>query len=294
MRRRQIVDYLVLAVIWGLSFVLVLKVVHAFGWVGAVTFRALVASGVLVLIAVTTRRPLVFGHWRPLVLVGATTVAGQLIGLSIATPLIGTAMAAIFVGTIPLFSMVIGHVWGIERITRWGRLGLGLGFLGVVLLVGFPAVPVTGGFVLGCACSVFASISAAFGSNYARRHLQAVGSWEQTIGAFLVGGVLMLPMLAVVPVPGRPAPVDYAYLVLLAVMCSAVAYVLYFRLVAEAGATVAISVEFLVTVIAVFVGAALLGERLSPVQLAGGAVIIGGCALVLGLIPGRDRVLSRS
>jgi drug/metabolite transporter (DMT)-like permease len=72
---------------------------------------------------------------------------------------------------------------------------------------------------------------------------------------------------------------------LLAVMCSAVAYVLYFRLVAEAGATIAISVEFLVTVIAVFVGAALLGERLSPLQLAGGAVIIGGCALVLGLIP---------
>ena len=83
MHRRQIIDYLVMAVIWGLSFVLVLKVVHAFGWVGAVTFRALVASGVLVLIAVTTRRPLVFGHWRPLVLVGATTVAGQLIGLSI-------------------------------------------------------------------------------------------------------------------------------------------------------------------------------------------------------------------
>jgi drug/metabolite transporter (DMT)-like permease len=60
--------------------------------------------------------------------------------------------------------------------------------------------------------------------------------------------------------------------------------VLYFRLVAEVGPTVAISVEFLVTVVAVVTGAAFLGERLSLVQLVGGAVIIAGCALVLGLV----------
>src|SRR5688572_4947614 len=98
MRPRQVVDYVGLAVIWGLSFLLVLKVVHAFGWVGAVTLRALVACAILVLLAVVTRRRLVFGRWWPLALVGATTVAGQLVGLSVATPLIGTAMAAIFVG----------------------------------------------------------------------------------------------------------------------------------------------------------------------------------------------------
>jgi drug/metabolite transporter (DMT)-like permease len=71
-------------------------------------------------------------------------------------------------------------------------------------------------------------------------------------------------------------------------MCSALAYVLYFRLVAEVGATIAISVEFLVTVIAVTVGAVLLNEHLSVVQLVGGAVILVGCALVLGLIPARQ------
>jgi len=141
---------------------------------------------------------------------------------------------------------------------------------------------------------VVKSIQARKGSRAAYARMEQGGSWEQTIAAFVVGGLMTLPLLFVVPVPTKPAPIDFAYLVLLAGMCSALAYVLYFRLVAEAGATVAISVEFLVTVIAVFVGAALLGERLSPVQLAGGAVIIGGCALVLGLIPGRDRVLSRS
>jgi drug/metabolite transporter (DMT)-like permease len=165
--------------------------------------------------------------------------------------------------------------------------------VGIVLLVGFPAVPVTGAFVLGCVCSVLSAVCAAFGSNYARRHLQAVGSWEQTIAAFVVGGLLTLPLLIVVPVPNRPGPIDYAYLVLLAGICSALAYVLYFRLVAEVGATIAISVEFLVTVIAVIVGAVLLNEHLSIVQLLGGAIILVGCALVLGLIPGRQPVAAR-
>jgi drug/metabolite transporter (DMT)-like permease len=285
--RRQLFDYVSMALIWGVSFVLVLRVVEAFGWVGAVAFRALTASAILVAIAVVTRRRLAFGGLLPLAVVGATTVAGQLIGLSFATPRIGTAMAAIFVGTIPLFSMVIGRVWGIERISRSGLLGLLLGFGGIVLLVGFPAVPVTGAFVVGCVTSACGSISAAFGSNYAHRHLRAVGSWEQTIGAFFFGGLMTLPLLLVVPVPTQPRPVDFLYLVLLAAMCSALAYVLYFRLVAEVGATLAISVEFLVTVIAVVIGAVLLQERLSVGQLIGGAVIIAGCSLVLGLVPPR-------
>lgn len=98
---------------------------------------------------------------------------------------------------------------------------------------------------------------------------------------------MALPLLVLVPVPATPAAPDYGALVLLAAACSALAYVLYFRLVAEVGATIAISVEFLVTVIAVLVGAVVLGERLSVAQLAGGAVIIAGCALVLGLVPWR-------
>ena len=73
-------------------------------------------------------------------------------------------------------------------------------------------------------------------------------------------------------------------LAMLAAACSARAYVLYFRLVAEVGATIAISVEFVVTVIAVVVGTVLLGEHLSIVQVLGGAVIIVGCAMVLDLI----------
>jgi drug/metabolite transporter (DMT)-like permease len=85
-----------------------------------------------------------------------------------------------------------------------------------------------------------------------------------------------------------PRPVDYGYLLLLGGVMSALAYVLYFRLVADLGATKALSVEFVVTAIAVIIGSVLLHERLSVAQLAGAAVIVSGCSLVLGLVPRRS------
>lgn len=285
MSPRDLAAYAYLSLAWGLSFLLLLHVVDAFGWIGAVTFRCFIAGALLYAIALLMRRKLDFSAgWTHFAMVGATTVAGQLVGLSYATPLIGTAMAAIFVASIPLFSMVIAQFWGLERITPARVLGLILGTIGIVMLVGFPAVPVTAAFLIGCAAMIGSTFSAAFGSNYASRHLTHTGPWEVTIGSFIAGGILTLPLLWFVPVPGVPAPVDYLYLLGLAALMSALTYVLYFGLVKSIGATAAISVEFAVTVVAVLVGALVLDEPLTLLQLLGGGVIIIGCALVLGLI----------
>ncbi|MBE1706344.1 MULTISPECIES: DMT family transporter [Mesorhizobium] len=290
MKPRDIAAYAFLAVTWGLSFLVLLKVVHAFGWVGAVTLRSLIAGITLFLLAAATRRRLDFSAgWRHFATVGATTVAAQLIGLSYATPRIGTAMAAILVAAIPLFSMILGQLWGLERITVRGLAGLLLGAAGIVVLVGFPSVPITPSFVFGCAASLFSSFSAAFGSNYANRHLRSAGSFELTGAAFLFGGLMTLPLLLVVPVPAMPRPVDFLYLVLLACVMSALTYVVYFRLVASIGATRTISVEFAVTTIAVLVGTVMLGESLAIIQGFGAVAIIGGCILVLDPFPRRAK-----
>ncbi|WP_029004266.1 DMT family transporter [Azorhizobium doebereinerae] len=295
MKPRDAAAYVFLAVAWGFSFLVLLRVVEAFGWVGAVTLRAFVACAALALLAVLTRRRLNFNHgWRPLAVVGATTVAGQLVCLSVATPLIGTAMTAICIAAIPLFSMAIGQAWGLERITARGLVGLLLGVAGIVLLVGFPAEPVTVTFILGCAAALAGAFCSAFGSNYASRHLRGTGALEVTIGAFLAGGLLTLPLLLWVPVPAPPRLADLGLLLVLGGVMSGLCYMAYFRLVSAIGATRAVSVEFAVTVIATLVGAGLLGERLSAVQLLGAAIIVCGCALVLGLLPGRRRGRARA
>lgn len=282
---KNLASYAFLAVAWGLSFLVLLRVLNTFGLVGAISYRSLIAAVTLLLLAAVTRRRLQFGgRWLPFVGVGATTVAGQLIGLSYATPMIGTAMTAILVASIPLLSMVIGRIAGIERISSNGVIGLGLGITGIVMLVGFPSQPVDTVFLLGCAAALFGCVCAAVGSLYASRTLKGTGSWEVTIGAFLSGGVMTLPLALISPVPTEIVAADIAYLLVLGCMMSAMTYVLYFRLVSTIGPTSAISVEFAVTVVAVLVGALHLGERLSLMQVAGAAVIIAGCALVLGLV----------
>lgn len=233
-----------MALIWGVSFLLLIHVVDAFGPFGAVTFRCFIASGALFLTSRILRKHLDFkGSWRHIAVIGATTVAGQLLGMSFGTPRIGTAMGAVIVATIPLFSMVIGQLWGIEHMTSNGKVGLAMGAIGIAMLVGFPAVPVDATFVFGVLASPSAALSAAVGSNYAARHLSGVGSYEQTAGAFLIGGAITLPFLVVSPVPRVPTVQDLGLLILLAVGRSSLTYVLYFRLVREVGAIIAISVE---------------------------------------------------
>ena len=286
MKRRDIAAYAVLALVWGLSFVVVVRVVAAFGWAGAVTFRALTAGLALLVLSLLLRRRLDFScGWKPLAISGFLTVSGQLTGIAFAAPRIGTAMTAIIVSAIPLFSMVVGRIAGFERLSPRAVVGLVTGFGGIVLLVGFPTSPITPSFVLGCAVSILGSLSAACGSLYASRRLSKVDPWVVTIGSFLWGGLITLPLLIPVPVPTVPAAMDYVWLLMLGLVTSALMYVIFFGLLASIGPTRAISVEFAVTVVAVLAGTTLLGETLSPMQMAGACVIIAGCALVLGLWP---------
>ncbi len=295
MKPRDIADYVFLALVWGVSFLVLLKVVAAFGWIGGVAFRCFVAGMTLLVVALVTRRRLDFSSgWWHFAVVGATTVAGQLIGLSYSTPRIGTAMAAILVAAIPLFSMIIGQIWGLESLSMIGLTGLLLGIGGILLLVGFPAVVITGDFIMGCLASVLAAFCAAFGSNYASRYLRTVGSLEITMASFLWGGAMTLPLLIWVPVPRATVLEDIGYLLIAGAIMSALTYVIYFRLVASIGATRTITVEFAVTVVAVFVGTVFLGEPLTMIQLLGAVAIVAGCLLVLGLFPGLTRVRSRS
>lgn len=290
MKQRDLAVYAILAIVWGFSFMLVVRVVPAFGWAGSVSFRALTAGGALLVIALLMRRKLDFScGWGPLFLSGFLTVAMQLGGIAYAAPRIGTAMTAIIVAAIPLFSMVVGRLAGLEHLTQRSMAGLFLGFAGIVMLVGFPHHAITAEFLFACAISIIGSLSAACGSLYVSTRLRRVDPWVVTIGSFLAGGLITLPLLAVVPVPVVPDAADYLWLLVLGLVTSALMYVLFFGLLASIGPTKAISVEFAVTVVAVIAGTLLLGERLSPVQIAGAVVIVTGCLLVLGLWPGAFR-----
>lgn len=278
--------FAILALIWGFSFLLLLRVVQAFDWAAAISVRAFIASGSLYLLAKVIRRRLDFSIGiKHFAVLGVATVAIQLIGLSLAVPRIGTALSAILVGAIPLFSSVIGRLMKIERIDKVGQIGLVLGFIGIVFLVGFPSAELSDQFFLGFGVCLIGCISAAFGSNYSKLKMSSAGNWEQVIGAFFFGGLFTAPILFFVPIKSGLAVVDWLNMVSLAVFCSAFCYVIYFSLVAKIGATRSISVEFLVTVVAVLVGAFYLNEAITLIQLFGASFVIIGSVLILDLLP---------
>jgi len=289
-KQRHLLTYAVLAIVWGLSFMVLVHVVKAFGWAGTVSLRALTAGGALWIVAQLMRRKLDFScGWGPLAIAGFTTVVMQLAGIAYAAPKIGTAMTAIIVSAIPLFTMVVGRIAGLERLNGRSIVGLVMGFIGIVLLVGFPDAPLTPSFLFACAVSILGSFSAACGSLYVSTRLRTTDPWVVTIGSFLWGGVMTLPLILFVPLPTVPGVSDFLWLLVLGLVTSALMYVLFYGLLAAIGPTRAISVEFVVTVVAVAAGTLLLGERLSSLQVVGAVVIVSGCSLVLGIWPGAGR-----
>jgi drug/metabolite transporter (DMT)-like permease len=275
----------ILALLWGVSFLLLLRVVQAFDWAAAISVRAFIASGSLFLLSLLLRRKLDFSVGaKHFAVLGTTSVSFQLIGLSIAVPRIGTALTAILVGAIPLFSSVIGRLMKIEEIDKVGFIGLALGFVGIIFLVGFPSAKLGSDFFLGFFICLAGCISAAFGSNYSKLKLSNAGNWEQVIGAFFFGGLFTLPLLLFVPIKSGLDPSDWVNMVALAVICSAFCYVIYFSLVLKIGATRSISVEFLVTVVAVLIGAFYLNEAISLIQLFGALLVVLGSILILDLL----------
>jgi drug/metabolite transporter (DMT)-like permease len=153
-----------------------------------------------------------------------------------------------------------------------------------VILIGFTPQKIDLQFMLGFMGSVIGSAGFALGGSWAKAHLPHMGYYEQTIGTFLFGGLCTLPLIAVVPFAQFPPSAKaIGALVTVAATASSFAYILYFTLVDEIGATKALTTEFLVPVVAVILGMLFLHEHVTVVQMLGAGVILAGCLLVLEL-----------
>lgn len=286
MTPRQLNMYAWVAIMWGSSFALLVPVVNSLGWAGGVSFRGFIASGIVLLVALATHRQLHFaGNWRHFAVLGATSVGMNLGGMNYALSHLGTQLTAILVTTIPLYSLVIESIWTRKKPTLQKTVGLIIGFSGVVILIGLSPQAVNREFWFGVFGSFVASFGFALGGNYSRAKAGHIGSWEQTIGTFLFGGILTLPLLLVAPIIRTPTVGDILCLFAVAATASSLAYILYFKLVAEVGATTALTTEYLVPVVAVILGYFLFSETLSATQILGSLVIMLGCALVMGFNP---------
>jgi len=195
---------------------------------------------------------------------------------------IASGLAGVLVATMPLWAAGMTR-WMLreERPTRRQLAGLGLGFLGILVLL-FPDLRrAAHAHLLGEAAVMIAAISYAGATVYARRALRGVPPIEAAIGQLLAGGLIVLPLSLIQDRPWTlsPAPDSLAALLALAVLGTAVAYVLYYRLLERIGVVGVSLVTYLNPIFAVIWGALVLGEPLSGWVLGGMALILAGVFL---------------
>lgn len=282
---RQLQMYAAAAIMWGSSFYWLTITTPELGWGASVAFRSFLAAGLLLAFAYATKRTLDFqNQWKNMAVLGIFNVVMNVGGMNYAIIHQGTALTGILCSTIPFFSLLIEWVWHGIKPSASMFLGLIFGFVGVVIIIGFNAHPVDRELLLGVMGSMIAAVGFAFGGSYAKAKLPTLGSYEQTIGTFIFGGLWSLLFLLFVPIAvWPPSAKAVGALVVVALTASALAYIFYYKLIEEIGVTKALTTEFWIPVVAVLIGWLALDEVITFMQLVGAAMILVGCFIVMGL-----------
>ena len=282
-------DFLLLSALWGASFL--------FMRMAALEFGPLPTAAGRVSIAALCLLPLVWWnglgaqlrqHYKPVLFVGLLNSGIPFALFSFAVLSISTGLSSILNATVPLFGAIVAWLWLNDRPGASRAVGLALGFVGVALLAWNKAsfVPkagasATGWAVLAC---LAACVCYALAASFTKRHLTGVPSLVLAAGSQL-GATLGLALPALWLWPARmPSLNAWLSLAAAGVLCTALAYILFFRLIARVGPARTLTVTFVVPVFALLYGTLLLGEELTPWMLGCGMVIICGTALATGLV----------
>jgi len=272
---RQIAMLLALAAMWGASFLFMRVAVPSLGPVVLADARVAIAGlALLAYAAAVGARPALRARWRDFLLLGAINAALPFALLSAAELEIEASLAAVLNAMAPLCGAIVGAVWLGQRVTRAATVGLLLGVAGVALVVGLSPFTIDTAFVLAVLACLAAAFGYGIGANLVRVRFTGVPPLTLAIGQQVAAAVVLLPLNPAVPVRAAPDLVDVACLAALALLSTSVAYLLYFRLLAELGATGGMTVIYVVPVFGVLWGALFLDEAIHLSTIAGGAVIL--------------------
>ena len=289
MNRSDWVTLIFLALIWGAAFTFIGVAVHEVAPLTYVWLRLTLAAAALWL----------FLWWRGESAGLPRKVWGSILVLALfnnAIPFalfgwgqthIASGLASILNATTPIWGVVVAHLFTHdEKLSGRKLAGVILGFSGVTVMIGPALLGSLGNNVLAQLACVTAALCYAFAGVWARRfRAMGLSPMSVTTGQLTAGAMVMLPLALMIDRPwldALPSLKAIGAIAALAVVCSAFAYVLYFRLIDRAGATNALLVTLLVPPVAIFLGSLLLHEAIEPRDFAGLALIALGLAAIDG------------
>ncbi|TKC86710.1 DMT family transporter [Trinickia terrae] len=298
MKLQNIVQLMVLAALWGASFLFIRVGVTEFGVAPLMALR--VAIGALFLLGLLfARKPprealsMLRQRAGPLVILGVLNSGAPFCLFAFAELTLSAGVTSVINATTPLWGALVAYVWLKDRLNAARSLGLALGFAGVLTLVWDQIASPHGSgaatpwaTALAAAAALCATLCYGIAANYTKRHLSGVDALTLAAGS-MTGSTIVLVPFALVTWPAAPVSLHaWGAVLALGVACTGIAYFIYFHLLNVAGPARAMTVTFVIPIFGILWGALFLAERVSPAMLEGCAIVLLGTALATGFIKG--------
>ena len=275
MRRSDFLRLLGLASIWGASFLFMRIIAPQFGALWTAEIRVGLAGLALVGWMFVSKQPILFRqHWKSFLILGAISTALPAVFYAYAAIHIPAGYSAIMNATSPLWGAVMAAIFLGEQFTTRKMAGMVAGVVGVGLLVRLGPVAWSTELLLALLSCSAATICYALAGVYTKKLSVNVNPVLMATASQVGGAVFLLPSLPFSPIPGTVTPTVMLAAAGLALLCSAVAYLLYFRLIHDVGPTKALTVTFLIPLFALLWGSIFLHEVITLNTLIGCAAVV--------------------
>lgn len=288
---RPIIELPLLAAIWGASFLFMKIGGSEFGPVLFMAMRTLVASLLLVTILIYKKQfTLLYKNTKNIFIVGLMNTAIPFVLFGWATLTLSAGSTSVLNATTPMFGAVVAIIWLKDKLTQSAMLGLVLGFIGVYFLMFEKLNMPQSKVILPTFAVMLASLFYGISANYTKKYLSNVKPLVLAAGSQISATIVLLPISLMFLPEAVPSLEAINAVIVLGIVCTGFAYIIFFRLISVLGPTKAISVTYLIPAFGLFWGALFLNEEITATMLFGCSLILFGVALTTGLISLRRKV----
>jgi drug/metabolite transporter (DMT)-like permease len=284
MKLKDILMLFGLAALWGASFLFMRIGAPVLGPFVLIFFRVSIASvALLIYLIIRHQRLSILQKWKQYLLLGLLNAAIPFTLISTAELHLTASLASILNATTPLFAALVAWIWMKEALTIKKVVGLILGVIGVSVLVGWDPYHSGEHHLIWVSFSLVAALLYAFAGVYSSRAFKGEKPMDMAIGQQLGASMIMIPFAGATIPQVNPSAIVISAVLGLAVLCTAVAYLLYFALIRNVGPVKTLSVTFLIPIFGIIWSALFLGEGVTLNIVVGLVIILLSVALVMNI-----------
>jgi len=284
---RDYIELLILSAIWGSSFLFLRIASPEFGPIFLIEMR--VASGLIVLLPIC----LLLGkiqelkeNWKMIFILSLSNMTIPFCLFAYSALNMGAGILSIINATVPFFTAIIAFLVYQQRMTRYGLIGLMVGFMGVAVLVFDPSESSGVTNDLAIPSALFACVLYGVALNIVSHKLQGVSGISITTGALFFSTIVLIPFAVI----GRPEVMPqgsvWFSVLALGVVCTGFGYILFYRLIARIGSQQAIMTTYLIPIFSILWGNLFLAESITLFMIFGGMLVLMGVGMTTGRFPG--------